>query len=458
MRRNTYFSLSLALAAGTATIMSLTLPTSVAHAMQKKDKKGKKEAAEAPKFELGDEYRKKIVEVQELLAGTDNAASAVAVKELEALTQNEDEKYLTGQMYINLAAKTNDRALQKKGLEYSLGGNKLSQADRGLYTSILGEMALVDEKDPVKAEKLLLEAQQAGYKSPAVLYQLAESKFSQAIKASGGNTINQQNAATAQEGLKYLDEALAMPDPKNQLNKADLYKRGTSIASVTGSADATKWAAKYVKASPGPDSWNVVLSLLRQQASYGSQDNLDLMRLMRRTDALKTSNDYAEYSENAEPRALPGEVVAVLDEGKAKGIINPSEAFIKESYDSAKSRVSADRAGLGASEKSARSASGGKFAAATADAYLGYDNFDKAEELYALALSKGVEDQNRILTRLGIAQTDQGKYAQARETFAKVQGVRKPLADLWMLYVDQEDPQASPMAQPDVASEPEPAS
>ena len=441
MRRNSYFSLALALAAGTATVFSFVVPADAAYALQKKKKENKKGAEEAPKYDLTEPYRKKVIEVQELLQGTDNAASTAAVQQLATLTTNDDEKYLTGQMYIGLAAKTNDRALQQKGLEFSLDSTRLSQKDRGLYSSILGEMALVNDKDPAKAEQLFLQARQNGYESPGLLYQLAESKFSQAIKASGGNSINAQNAPIAQEGLNYLQQALQLPDPKNQLNDADLYKRGTNIAAVTNSPDAPKWAENYVRSSPSPESWNMALSLLRRSASYNDQDNLDLMRLMRRTDSLKTASDYSEYVQNADARALPGEVAAVLDEGVAKGVVNPSDTYIKEALSTAKSRVSSDRAGLSASEKTGRDSSSGRIAAATADAYLGYDNFAKAEELYKVALSKGVEDQNRTLTRLGIAQADQGKYADAKSTFAKVQGVRKPLADFWTLYINESDPQ-----------------
>ncbi|MFX8813159.1 hypothetical protein ABTM61_19730, partial [Acinetobacter baumannii] len=71
-------------------------------------------------------------------------------------------------------------------------------------------------------------------------------------------------------------------------------------------------------------------------------------------------------------------------------------------------------------------------AAATADAYLSYGDSAKAEELYKLALSKGGVDANkdRILTRLGIAQIDVAKYADAKATLAQVGGVRQQLAQL----------------------------
>ena len=48
-----------------------------------------------------------------------------------------------------------------------------------------------------------------------------------------------------------------------------------------------------------------------------------------------------------------------------------------------------------------------------------------------------------VLTRQGIAQVQQGKHADAQATFAKVTGVRQPIANLWGLYAAQK---ASPAA------------
>ena len=72
-----------------------------------------------------------------------------------------------------------------------------------------------------------------------------------------------------------------------------------------------------------------------------------------------------------------------------------------------------------------------------ADAFLSYGDAAKAESLYAIALNKSGVDANRVLTRLGIAQVDQGKSAEALATLAKVQGPRKPIAQLWSAYASQ---------------------
>ncbi len=92
-------------------------------------------------------------------------------------------------------------------------------------------------------------------------------------------------------------------------------------------------------------------------------------------------------------------------------------------------------ASLPSLEKDARAANATAVTAvASGDAFLSYGEAAKAEALYQIALGKPGVDQGRALTRLGIAQTDQGKYAEAQATFAKITGPRKPIADLWSAY------------------------
>ena len=79
----------------------------------------------------------------------------------------------------------------------------------------------------------------------------------------------------------------------------------------------------------------------------------------------------------------------------------------------------------------------GNAVAATADAFLSNSQPAKAEMLYSMAMQKGGVDMQRMLTRLGIAQVDQGKYAKAKANFIKIEGIRKPLAQLWITYADQ---------------------
>ena len=71
------------------------------------------------------------------------------------------------------------------------------------------------------------------------------------------------------------------------------------------------------------------------------------------------------------------------------------------------------------------------------DTFLSYDQPAEAEEFYTKALTMAGIDLPLVLTRLGIAQYDQGKYAEAIETFGKVEGARRDLANLWAIHSAQ---------------------
>ena len=53
-----------------------------------------------------------------------------------------------------------------------------------------------------------------------------------------------------------------------------------------------------------------------------------------------------------------------------------------------------------------------------------------------MALQKGVTDRDRALTRLGIAQAQQGKKAEARASFEQVGGTRTPVARMWTAFAE----------------------
>ncbi len=74
----------------------------------------------------------------------------------------------------------------------------------------------------------------------------------------------------------------------------------------------------------------------------------------------------------------------------------------------------------------------------TADAYLGYGDYAKAAELYKLALTKGGVDASTANTRLGIALARSGQKDAALQAFGLVTGARKPIADYWTIWLNQQ--------------------
>jgi hypothetical protein len=178
--------------------------------------------------------------------------------------------------------------------------------------------------------------------------------------------------------------------------------------------------------------------VLREVAHYPAQDTLDLMRLMDRTNSWAEERDFIEYIQAADARRSPGEVLDIINKGVAAGKLRTADVFVAEARTIANGRIAADRASLPSAERDARLANAtGATVTASADAFLSYGDFAKAVDLYKIAATKPGADMARVLTRLGIAQVGTGDFAGAQANFAKVEGPRKPMAQLWSIFAQQ---------------------
>ncbi len=146
---------------------------------------------------------------------------------------------------------------------------------------------------------------------------------------------------------------------------------------------------------------------------FGSFDEpaiLDLLRLQRRTGTFRQAGEIVEYIDAADPRKLPGEIKSLVEEGYASGMLPRDNMYVKESYDLAVKRIAADQTDLASLESDAmKSGASLSTIMAAGDVFLSYDEPEKAEAFYESALQKPGSDTATVLTRLGIAQLDQGK-------------------------------------------------
>jgi hypothetical protein len=184
-------------------------------------------------------------------------------------------------------------------------------------------------------------------------------------------------------------------------------------------------------------------------STFQNQEQIDLLRLMARTNSFSEARDYIEYIQAADPRRLPAEALKIVNMGLAAGKLQMSDPFVADAKSMSSARIAEDRASLVAMERDARGANAtAATAMAAGDAFLSHDNAVKAEEMYKIALTKPGVDAPRVLTRMGIVQIDQGRFAEAQATFAKVTGARVPIAQLWSAFAKSKLPApAAPAAQ-----------
>ncbi|MXO74073.1 hypothetical protein GRI40_02410 [Altererythrobacter aerius] len=411
--------LAVALAAGTATVFA-----GPAYA-QKKDAK----AQAAPKAN----YSKGFVGVyqpfaKKLDAGGDLNPLKAELPAIAAAAQTADDKFAIGQVTYSIGAKTSDPALQRQGLAMMIdSGSAQIGSDRGKLAYATAQLAY-QAKDWATVQARAQQAIDANYGDDAAIL-LSESYFAQ---------------DQIPGGLAVLDKAIAAKVAAGQPVPEAWLKRAVSVAyQAKLDGEATKFANLFAQYYPSATSWGDAIAIQRNLNDYEPQALLDLMRLANRANALRSERDYVDYIGAVDARRFPGETQKIIAQGIAAGHLKANDVFVAEANSVSSSRLKADQADLPGLARDAR-LPGATLATlmAAGDAFLSYGQAAEAEEFYTRALTKPGADTARMLTRLGIAQLDQGKRDAAIATFAKVDGVRKPIAALWTIYARQGAPAA----------------
>ncbi len=340
-----------------------------------------------------------------------------------ATVASPDDRYTFGTLAVTLGGLASDASLQRRGLGAMLESGRVAPADAPRLQYFVGSLAF-DQKDYAGARAALTTAVNAGYHDNDADALLADAYISD-------NQIPQ--------GLALLKQAIAQRKTGSAKVPENWYRRGLGAAYKAKLVDQTaEFSSGLVAAYPSSENWAGAITILRETGHYQSQETLDLMRLMGRTNSYAEERDYIEYIQSADARRLPGEVLKVIAAGSAAGKLNTADMFVNEAKTIANARVPADKVALPALERDARApTSTAATAMAAGDAFLSYDDAAKAEAMYAIALTKPGVDTPRILTRMGIAQSDQGNYAGALASFARIDGQRKAIAQLWTIYVTQ---------------------
>lgn len=388
-------------------------------------------AIEAPAFaQKKPKYSKGFIAgyapLQEALSAEnpDPATVKAAIPGAVAAIENEDDRFAAGGAIVNAGQKFNDNALARQGLELMLASGKVAPEQVGPYNFMIGQVAY-NAKEYAAARSALEAAMAAGYTDNNPEAIIAETYFAENRDA---------------EGLAYLSNAIEARKAAGGTLQEDWIKRGLAVAYRANMKDeAVKFANMYVSEFPSETSWRDAIAILLNTGGYDKPATLDLLRLGRRAGTLNDARLYGEYVEAADYRRLPAEVVAVIDEGQSKGFLSENDAYLADTRKQAADRAAADRADMDGLLTDARKSDATLATVmAAGDAMLSMGRPAEAEEFYIKASTMAGADTPMALTRLGIAQYDQGKYAEAQATFNRVEGARQAIASLWGVYSGQQ--------------------
>ena len=385
----------------------------------------KEKVAAAPSMTLSKEFRALAGPAQAAIKANPAGADA-AVAAAEAAATTPDDKFVAGQLRLQVGGALKNQAMQQKAVMAMLSsGSALGNNDLPKLNFYAGQFAYAANDFP-RAIQYLTEADRLGYKTPEqdTYLLLAEANF---------------KANNVPAGLAFVDKAVAGKQAAGGKAPEAWYQRAASVAyKAKLNSESAKWTREQVRAYPTTQNWRSALVVYRDAGQRDANSNLDIFRLMRLTKSLAGERDYYEYSSMAIDRGLPGEAKSVVDEAFAVSAVPAGSRALTEIRGLANSKIAADQASLASSERQAAGAVTGKVAAATADAYLGYGQDAKAIALYRTALGKGGVDSDAVNTRLGIGLARSGDKAGARAAFTTVKGPRADIAAFWLLWLDQQ--------------------
>jgi tetratricopeptide (TPR) repeat protein len=353
--------------------------------------------------------------------GGDYASAKAQIPTLLGAVKNEDDRHAAGSLVLALGGKLKDQALQRQGLELMLQSGKVAPEQVGQFQFFVGNLAYA-AKDWTAARTALEAAVAAGYTQDNPQGLIAESYINEGRHA---------------EGLDYLRSMVEKQVAAGQPVDNAWLLRGLKIAYDNKLADkAVEWSALHVQHSQSQTKWLEALQVVNSLAVDERQSQLDLLRLMLLTDSLTARNEYVAYIEAADPRVMSNEVGRVLDSGIQKGVFTASDEYYAEIKRIVDQRSAEDRASAPQLAADARKSAQARDAQNAGDVFLSLGSYAEAEEMFKLALEKTGVDRDQALTRLGIAQVQQGKNAEAKATLEQVTGQRTSVARMWGAYAD----------------------
>lgn len=408
------FGMAVALACGVATSAVLIASPAQAQRQQRQ---------QAPRADYSEAFAKVYQPVADVVNAEtgDLAAAKAQIPGIVAAISTADDRFAAGNVALLLGNRLNDPALQRQGLELMIASGKADPAQLGQFQYFIGSLAY-NARDFGAARTALQAALAAGYGGDDVEGLIAESYFQQGQAAPGLDYL---------KALVETRAAAGNPAPEAWI------LRGLKVAYDNRLGDkATEWSSLLVSRSPTEQNWLQALQVVNATNSLDGQVQLDLLRLMALTNALSDRSEFISYIEAADPRIMANEVGRVLDDGIRKGVFSQGDEYYQDVKRVVDERAPEDRADAPGLAARARTSSQARDAQNAGDVFLSLGAYAEAEEMFVLAIEKGPTDRDQILTRLGIAQVQQGKVEEAKATFGQVSGVRAPVARMWTVYAE----------------------
>jgi tetratricopeptide (TPR) repeat protein len=371
-------------------------------------------AQAAPQIKLSAKAGKAIIALQTAINAKDTANIPALTAAAKAVASSPDDRYAIAQLELKAAAGANNNEAAAAAFEAMVASGFTMQPQQ--VSELAGTLggAMLRDKKYDRAASLLEKAIAANPTNADYQMLLAETRVAQGKNA---------------EALTLMQKALGTSGgtkaPENT------YKRAFLLAYGAESPLTVQIGRQWLEAYPTPESWRNSLAVYRNMNKLDIEGTLDVLRLMRATNALSSADDYVLLSQAAAEKGNYAEAQAVLDEGIAAKKVNPSMPMVAETLTGLKGKKKPTAADLATASKDAKT---GAAKLNVGNRFYGNGDYAAAADQYKAALAAGA-DAGLANLRLGMALARSGDKAGATAALKAVSGTYAPIAGYWLIYV-----------------------
>jgi tetratricopeptide (TPR) repeat protein len=357
---------------------------------------------------------KALAELQAAIKANDLASIPSKIAAAQAVATTKEDKLLLGKLQVQAALATKDSTAMAAALDTLASSGMIDAQQMSRFYTGLGAQ-LYDAKQFDKAGAAFEKALSLDSGNFDAVVDLGETRFNQGRKA---------------EAVASMQRAIQLKLAAGQKPPEELYKRALGLAYAAQMPQAADLARQWVSAYPSGSSWRDAIAIYRNSNRPDEESSLDLMRLMRATGGMNSS-DFAAYLNTLKEQLNFVEAQTALEKSPA---IDGSDAQLKQIAGVIMSKPKVTAADLSAAAKSVATGNG---LLRVGDRFYGLGEYAKAVETYRAAKAKGL-DANLVNERVGVALAASGDKAGATAALKAVTGARAGVAQLWLLYLQNQ--------------------
>ncbi|MGE4430223.1 MAG: hypothetical protein AB7E05_05700 [Sphingobium sp.] len=368
------------------------------------------------------EFRTGAEQARASLKAGDVTGAGGRISALNAVTPFE--KYMKASLAMELAVKRNDIVAQRKAVAELIESGGTPREELPHLNHIAGylcyQTGAIDN-----AVVYLTRARELGVTEPQAALLLVESYMRKRKLDDAAQLLDQTIAAQQQAGKAV---------PPSWYDRASAIAIGRKDWNALARYNSAKLAGMQISAP----EWRTALVGYTENARPDKEALIDLYRLQAATGALASERDYQGYAALAAGQGYAAEAKSVIDTGTSEGKLQSNDPVATPLLRTVKPRAVTYLASIKGLPGKASSAASGAKAEQGGDKLLASAQYADAVPYYRTALEKGVDDKDRVSTRLGIALARSGDFNGAKAALAQVasNGAWGQVAAFWAAWVE----------------------